>query len=96
MPRRRRKLAVEGAEQGVNALKSEVMRREGYRVDPQRPDAVKYEVADSIGVPLSPGDNGKLTTEAAGLVGGRIGGSMVREMIRIAQQKLAERGSKED
>ncbi|WP_391574184.1 alpha/beta-type small acid-soluble spore protein [Cohnella sp.] len=85
---RRRRLAVPGAEEGVSALKADVMRKEGYSVDPQHPDAVKYEVAKEIGVPLEPGDNGKLTTEEAGQVGGRIGGAMVREMIRMAQEQL--------
>ncbi|QTH42464.1 alpha/beta-type small acid-soluble spore protein [Cohnella sp. LGH] len=85
---RRRRLAVPGAEEGVSVLKADVMRKEGYSVDPQRPDAVKYEVAKEIGVPLEPGDNGKLTTEEAGQVGGRIGGAMVREMIRMAQEQL--------
>ncbi|MCD9022153.1 alpha/beta-type small acid-soluble spore protein [Cohnella silvisoli] len=88
---RRRKLAVPGAEQGVSRLKAEVMRREGYPVNPERPDDVKYEVAEEMGVPLKPGYNGKLSTEDAGKVGGKIGGSMVREMIRIAQEKLSKR-----
>lgn len=88
--RRSRRLVVPGAEQGVNAFKAEVMRREGYPVDANRPDDVKYEVAQSIGVPLKPGDNSQLTTEQAGHVGGRIGGTMVREMIRLAQEKLTK------
>lgn len=89
---RRRNLAVPGAEQAVKAFKGEVMRKEGYAVDPQRPDDVKYEVAEELGIPLHPGGgNGKLTTEEAGQVGGQIGGTMVREMIRLAQEKLARR-----
>ncbi|MFC3803035.1 alpha/beta-type small acid-soluble spore protein [Cohnella sp. GCM10012308] len=89
--RRSRRLAVPGAEQGVNAFKAEVMRKEGYAVDPAHPDDVKYEVAKSLGIPLTPGDNGHLTTEDAGHIGGKIGGSMVREMIRLAQEKLSEK-----
>lgn len=80
-----------GAEAGLNAFKAEVMRREGYQVDPNRPDDVKYEVAESLGVPLQPEGNGQLSTESVGHVGGKIGGAMVREMIKLAQQKLAER-----
>lgn len=91
MARRRRRLAVDGAEHGVNKLKADVMKREGYNVNASHPDDVKYEVADSIGVPLKPGSNGELTTEEAGLVGGRIGGPMVREMIRLAQEKLTQK-----
>jgi small acid-soluble spore protein D (minor alpha/beta-type SASP) len=89
--RSRRRLVVPGAEQGVEAFKADVMKREGYAVDPNRPDDVKYEVAKSLGVPLQPGDNGQLSTESVGHVGGKIGGTMVREMIRLAQEKLAKR-----
>ncbi|ALP36835.1 alpha/beta-type small acid-soluble spore protein [Paenibacillus sp. 28ISP30-2] len=96
MARRRRKYAVPGVEQGMQAFKADVMRQEGYAVDPNHPDDVKYEVAKELGVPLHPGDNGSLTTESVGHVGGKIGGSMVREMIRLAQEQLANRDSPED
>lgn len=89
---RRRKLIVPEAEQGVRAFKAQVMANEGYAVDPARPDDVKYEVADELGIPLRPGGgNGRLTTEEAGQVGGQIGGAMVREMIRMAQEKLSRK-----
>lgn len=75
----------------MQSFKAEVMKREGFQVDPARPDDVKYEVARELGVPLSAGgENGGLTTEEAGQIGGRIGGSMVREMVRLAQQQLSE------
>lgn len=90
MARRRRKYAVPAVEQSMQAFKAEVMRKDGYAVDPQRPDDVKYEVAKELGVPLKPSGNGQLTTEDAGHIGGKIGGSMVKEMIRLAQQKLAD------
>ncbi|MNC58897.1 Small, acid-soluble spore protein, alpha/beta type [compost metagenome] len=89
MARRNRRYAVPGVEQGMQTLKANVMKNEGYTVDPQRPDDVKYEVAKELGIPLQPGNNGALTTESAGQVGGKIGGSMVREMIRLAQEQLA-------
>lgn len=72
----------------MQALKADVMKREGYSVNPARPDDVKYEVAKTLGVPLQPGDNGELQTEDAGRVGGKIGGPMVREMIRLAQEQM--------
>lgn len=84
---------VEGAEAGLSAFKAEVMRREGYTVDPRRPDDVKYEVAKGMNIPLRPGNNGSLTTESVGHIGGKIGGTMVREMIRMAQRQLVERAS---
>lgn len=85
-----------GVEQGMQAFKVDVMRQEGYAVDPNHPDDVKYEVAKELGVPLHPGDNGCLTTESVGHVGGKIGGTMVREMIRLAQEQLVSRGRPED
>ncbi|WP_274648731.1 alpha/beta-type small acid-soluble spore protein [Paenibacillus humicola] len=89
--RGRRRLLVPEAQARMDAFKADVMRREGYSADPNRPDEVKYEVARSLGVPLQPGGgNGQLTTESVGHVGGKIGGSMVRELVRMAQQKLAD------
>lgn len=87
---RRRRYAVPGIEQEMRTFKADVMRREGYAVDPNRPDDVKYEVAKELGVPLQPGDNGNLSTESVGHIGGKIGGSMIREMIRLAQAQLAD------
>ncbi|TVX89729.1 alpha/beta-type small acid-soluble spore protein [Paenibacillus agilis] len=88
--RRNRQYAVPGVQQAVQAFKVEVMRKEGYDVDPNRPDDVKYEVAKELGIPLQQGANGELTTESAGQIGGKIGGSMVRELIRLAEQQLAK------
>lgn len=86
--RRNRKYAVPGVGHGMQMFKAEVMRQEGYNVDPERPDDVKFEVAKELGVPLEQGSNGHLSTESAGQIGGKIGGSMVREMIRLAQEQL--------
>jgi hypothetical protein len=91
MSRRNRKYAVPGVNQGMQSFKAEVMRREGYNVDSERPDDVKYEVAKELGVPMEHGYNGHLSTESVGQIGGKIGGSMVREMIRLAQQQLVDR-----
>lgn len=92
MARKTRQYVVPEARESMQAFKAEVMRQEGYIVDSNRPDDVKFEVAKDLGVPLKPSDNGHLTTEAAGHIGGKIGGSMVREMVRIAQESLAEKG----
>jgi small acid-soluble spore protein D (minor alpha/beta-type SASP) len=83
-----RRPIVPEARRALDQLKADVMRAQGYQVNPDEPDKVKYEVARSVGVPLEKGYNGNLTTESAGKVGGQIGGSMVREMIRIAQESL--------
>ncbi|MFD0959112.1 alpha/beta-type small acid-soluble spore protein [Paenibacillus chungangensis] len=89
--RRSRKYAVPGVEQGMQTFKANVMKNEGYAVNPSRPDDVKYEVAKEIGVPLQEGNNGELSTESVGHVGGKIGGPMVRELIRLAQEELTKR-----
>lgn len=72
-------------------FQAEVMRSEGFAVDPNRPEDVKYEVAKELGVPLTRGYNGQLPAESAGRVGGRIGGSMVKELVRLAQENLTKR-----
>ncbi|WP_168122334.1 alpha/beta-type small acid-soluble spore protein [Paenibacillus sp. HB172176] len=90
MARRRRKYAVPGAEAGMQAFKADVMRREGYKVDDKHPHDVKFEVAKELGIPMHPYQNGDMSTESAGHIGGKIGGSMVREMIRLAQEKLSK------
>jgi hypothetical protein len=79
---------VPEASQGMERFKGEVMSRYGYTVNTAEPQNVKFEVAKTLGIPLSQEGNGNLTTEQAGKIGGQIGGSMVREMIRMAQQKL--------
>ncbi|GIQ67722.1 small acid-soluble spore protein [Xylanibacillus composti] len=88
---RRRRAIMPQAEEGLRQFKGEVMRQYGYVVHPERPDAVKFEVARSLGVPMQRGYNGHLTSEDAGRVGGKIGGAMVREMIRQAQSELARK-----
>lgn len=89
--RSRRRPVVPGAGQGLDQFKAEVMHNAGYQVSSARPDLVKYEVAKTLGIPLRPEGNQNLTTEQAGKIGGQIGGTMVREMIRMAQEQLARR-----
>lgn len=89
MSRRRRNYVYPVPAGTIEYFKTEVMRNKGIRTNPDQPEQVKYEVAKTLGVPLKEGDNGQLTTEQAGKIGGQIGGAMVREMVRIAQQQLA-------
>jgi hypothetical protein len=87
---RSRRLLVDEAKSGLDRFKGEVMRQQGYAVSPDQPNRVKFEVARKMGIPLEEGYNGNLSTAQAGKIGGQIGGTMVREMIRLAQQKLVE------
>lgn len=84
------KILVPQARKQLDQLKADVMKAKGYKVDNEHPDAVKYEVAKELGIPLSDGYNGKLTSEQAGKIGGPIGGNMVKEMVRLAQEQMAK------
>jgi hypothetical protein len=48
-------------------------------------DQFKFEVANEIGVPLSKGYNGDLTSSQ----NGSVGGYMVKKMIEAQQTKMA-------
>lgn len=52
-------------------------------------DRFKFEVADELGIRLQKGYNGDMTAREAGRIGGRIGGNMVKVMIRRAEEAMA-------
>lgn len=81
---RKNKILVPEARNGLDALKARVARV-------QNPEDAKFEAAEETGVPLKKGYNGQLTSEQAGKVGGRLGGSMVRELVKMAQENLRNR-----
>ena len=51
---------------------------------------MKFEVAQELGISLKPGYNGEMTARDAGRIGGKIGGNMVKVMIRYAEQALSQ------
>lgn len=79
--RRRNRILVPEARAGLDELKAKV-------AGTNDPEKAKFEVAKEVGVPLQEGYNGRLTSVEAGKVGGRLGGSMVKELVRMAQQNL--------
>ncbi|ETI68240.1 MULTISPECIES: alpha/beta-type small acid-soluble spore protein [Neobacillus] len=81
---RRNKILVPEARRGLDELKAKV-------VQSGSPEHAKFEAAEEVGVPLKKGYNGQLTSEQAGKVGGRLGGSMVRELVKMAQENLSKR-----
>jgi len=83
MPRRN-KILVKEARKGLDQLKAKV-------AGTNNPEQAKFEAAAEVGVPLQQGYNGKLTAEQAGKVGGRLGGSMVKELVKMAQENLGKR-----
>ncbi|MDM5201485.1 alpha/beta-type small acid-soluble spore protein [Fictibacillus enclensis] len=88
MARRSRTPLVPESRPALDQLKAKVMKEVGYAVDPSQPEAVKYEVAKGMNVPMQKDYNGQLTAKQAGTVGGQIGGRMVSELIRQAKQHL--------
>lgn len=53
-----------------------------------KPEDAALEVAKELGIPLKDGYNGQLTSAEAGKVGGRIGGSMVKELVKMAKESI--------
>ena len=85
------RILVPKAREGLNRLKARVMEAKGYEVDTTKPHDVKYEIAKELDIPLMKGYNGKLTSEQAGKIGGPIGGNMVKEMVRMAQEQMTKK-----
>ena len=77
----RNKILVPESRQGLDLLKAKVS-------GTSNPEDAAIEVAKELGIPLKEGYNGKLTSEEAGKVGGRIGGSMVKELVKMAQESM--------
>jgi small acid-soluble spore protein D (minor alpha/beta-type SASP) len=78
---RRNKILVPEARKGLDALKARI-------ANANSPEEAKFEAAEEVGVPLKKGYNGQLTSQQAGKVGGRLGGSMVRELVKMAQENM--------
>ena len=78
---RRRKPLVQGSQAGLDQLKARLQ-------NVSEPDQAKYEVAQELHIPLKHGYNGHLTAHDAGRIGGQLGGSMVKEMIRSAKAQM--------
>jgi hypothetical protein len=86
--RNRNRLLVPESAEALNNFKTAVMKNQGYDVNSS--EEVKYEVAEDLGIPLRKGYNGDLEAKDAGKIGGQIGGNMVKEMIRLAQERLSK------
>lgn len=83
----RRKPLVPEAKNGLDQLKARVQQV----ADPSQ---AKFEAAAELHIPLQQGYNGNLTSHDAGRIGGKLGGSMVKELIRSAQEQLARNQQK--
>lgn len=77
----RNKILVPEAKQELDLLKAKV-------TGSSNPEVTALEVAKELGISLNEGYNGELTSFKAGKVGGKIGGSMVKELVKMAQESL--------
>lgn len=80
---RRKKILVPEARSELDQLKAKIAQT-------TNPSDAKFEAAQEVGVPLQKGYNGTLTPRQAGKVGGRLGGSMVRELVKMAEMNLSK------
>jgi len=81
---RKNKLLVPESKAALDQLKARV-------VNVNNPENAKFEAAKDVGVSLNKGYNGQISAKEAGQVGGRLGGSMVKELIKIAQENLSKK-----
>lgn len=88
MGRRKQRPLVPEAREALDRLKADVMKKQGYHVSSENSEDVKFEVAKEAHIPLQHGYNGRLTSRQAGKVGGPIGGNMVKELVKMAQERL--------
>ena len=79
--RNRNKLLVPESRQELDQLKAKL-------IGTNKPEDAALEVAKELGIPLKDGYNGQLTSAEAGKVGGKIGGSMVKELVKMAQESI--------
>jgi len=84
-------ILVPEARQALNQLRVRVMEVQGYGLNSAPGEDVKYEIAHELGIPFNKEYNGNLTSEQAGKIGGPIGGNMVKEMVKLAQEQLARK-----
>lgn len=88
---RKNKILVPEAREGLDQFKNRVMESQGYGINSNSGEDVKYEIANELGIPLNREYNGNLTAKQAGTIGGPIGGNMVKEMIKLAQKQLTRK-----
>ena len=67
------------------------MESKGFGLNSTPGEDVKFEIANALGIAMNKEYNGNLTSKQAGTIGGPIGGNMVREMIKMAQEQLSRK-----
>jgi small acid-soluble spore protein D (minor alpha/beta-type SASP) len=90
--RRKRRLLVPEAREALERLKQSVVveKMSGTAAPVERVENPARLAAQSVGIPYNARDNGDMKARDAGTIGGHIGGSMVKRLIEIAEQELAQ------
>lgn len=88
--RSRNRILVPEAREELNEFKNQLLIEDGVIPEGTPPQEVAYRVGKEIGVPIQRRNNRNLTAENAGKVGGQIGGRMVRELVKMAQEQLVK------
>jgi len=83
---RKTKILVPGARDELDHLKAKP-------VNVRDATNAKYEVAKEQEILLNHGDNRNIKAKDAGKIGGIIGGNMVREMVKMAEKQLINKGT---
>ncbi|SDH68391.1 small, acid-soluble spore protein, alpha/beta type [Alteribacillus bidgolensis] len=81
---RRNKILVPESRNQLDQLKAKVS-------NANNAENAKFETAEEHGVTINHGYNGEIKAKDAGKIGGNIGGKMVRELVKMAEQQLNER-----
>ncbi|WP_158737864.1 small, acid-soluble spore protein, alpha/beta type [Alteribacillus sp. YIM 98480] len=81
---RRNKILVPESRKQLDQLKAKVS-------NINNAENAKFETAEEQGVTLNNGYNGEIKAKDAGKIGGNIGGKMVRELVKMAEQQLNEK-----
>ncbi|SMO86364.1 alpha/beta-type small acid-soluble spore protein [Melghirimyces algeriensis] len=89
--RRRNQLLVPEARAEMERLKARVVSDQTGKVLHNSVET-KAEMARQAGVSFQPkGYNGDMKTEEAGKMGGSVGGQMVKELVKMAEEELSKR-----
>ncbi len=81
---KRNKILVPEAREQLDQLKARVS-------NTNDPDNAKFESAQEQRIPFVNGYNGEIKAKDAGKIGGNIGGKMVRELVKMAENQLTKK-----
>ena len=90
--RKNRSALVPESRSALDQFKKDVLVKDGLISKDTSFKDINVEVGKEVGVPITNVYNGNISTKDAGKVGGQIGGRMVKELVRLAQEELIKKG----